>query len=143
MIADKALGSYDDPVALLNDMYKGKETLLPLYESIVALAGRLGEELTVYQCKTYTVLRRGRQFAVIKPTTKTRIDVGFALPGVSEQGRLLLAKNLGGGNRITHRMEVHTSKDINEELRRWLTEAFERDLPADSNSKKEVATLFR
>jgi hypothetical protein len=145
MISYKITGDYDDPEALLDAMYSGgKEALRPLYESLIKMAEKLGDDLTVYQCKTYTVLRRSRQFAVIKPTTKTRIDVGFALPGLGEQGRLELAKNLGGGDRITHKVSVESGSDIDNELFKWLKASYEMDPPAAAISHaKSRATLFK
>lgn len=142
MIADKFVGEYEDPDQMLQNLYKGKEALKELYDVIIERARELGEELTVYQCKTYTVLRRGRQFAVIKPATKNRIDVGFALPEVEVTGRLQVARNLGGGDRITHKIGIESTADIDHEFCHWLKAAFDRDLPANGPGRQH-ATLFK
>ena len=72
------------------------------------------------------MLRRKRQFAVMKPTTKTRVDLGLTLGDVKPVGRLESAGNVGGG-RITHLIKIESTKSIDAEVKRWLKEAYTRD----------------
>jgi hypothetical protein len=116
------------PEQLVAEMYAGpKAGLLPIYEAVLAIAAGLGAEVKATPCSTYVPLLRKRTFAVIKPTTRTRVDLGLALPGVEAQGRLGLAKNLGS-DRITHVIGLSGPQDVNAEVTRWLAAAYEADV---------------
>jgi hypothetical protein len=132
IIADKVAGqdryaAYDDPNALVDAMYAGpKASLRPIYEQLVKLARKLGKDVVLTPCKTYVGFRRKRQFAVVKPTTRTRVDLGFTLPDVKPEGRLEAAGKIGS-DRITHLIKLESIKEIDAEVKRWLQEAYERD----------------
>jgi len=79
--------------------------------------------VVITPCKTYVALRRKRQFAIVKPTTKTRVDLGFTLSDVKPQGRLEAAGKIGS-DRISHLIKIESLKDIDAEVKRWLTEAY-------------------
>lgn len=117
--------AYADEGALLDRMYAGeKAPLRPLYDELVKAARRLGKDVELTVCKTYVGLRRGRQFAMIKPTTKTRVDLGLALPDMKPGGRLLKAGSIGS-DRMTHRMEIGAKNEIDGEVKGWLRAAYE------------------
>ncbi len=66
---------------------------------------------------------RKRQFALIKPTTKTRIDLGLKLPGKELNQRL---ENSGPfGTMCTHRVQITQTDQIDDELFGWLKEAYD------------------
>jgi hypothetical protein len=69
-------------------------------------------------------LYRRRVFAEIKPATRTRIDVGFALGDIAATGRLLETDKK---NRISHRIPVNNLSDIDKEVKRWLKTAYDLD----------------
>jgi hypothetical protein len=116
--------TYADPDALLDTMYGGeKAPLRAIYDELAKAARKLGRDVELTVCKTYVGIRRGRQFGLIKPTTRTRVDLGLALPGVKPAGRLLNAGSIGS-DRITHRIEIACKKDIDGEVLRWLKAAF-------------------
>src|SRR5262249_24248498 len=63
----------------VEEQYSGaKEKLRPLYDELLILGRSIGE-VKVCPCKTIVPLYRNRVFAQIKPTTNSRIDLGFAL----------------------------------------------------------------
>jgi hypothetical protein len=68
--------------------------------------------------------------AQIKPTTKTRIDLGLSLgdPKLVRGGdkRLLATGGFEKKDRITHRIEVRSVEEIDEELVGWMRGAYER-----------------
>jgi hypothetical protein len=68
-------------------------------------------------------LRRSKQFAVVKASTKTRVDVGLKLKGVEPEGRLEPAGSRG--SMVTHKVSCETKADVNAELKRWLKLASE------------------
>jgi hypothetical protein len=65
---------------------------------------------------------RRSQFAVIQATTQTRIDLGLNLRGI-ECG-LTPAKNLGGGDAITHRIPIAAAADVTPAVREWFAKAY-------------------
>jgi hypothetical protein len=114
-----------DPHALVDAMYAGpKAALRPLYEALLHLALSMGEDATATPCSTYVPLLRKHTFALIKPTTRTRIDLGLALPDVQPNDRLKPAKGLGSA-RITHVVGVSTLDDLDDDLKGWLRKAYE------------------
>ncbi len=117
--------TYADEDALLDAMYAGeKAALRPLYNELVKAARKLGSDVDLTVCKTYVGIRHGRQFAIIKPTTRARVDLGLVLPGAKAGGRLLNAGSIGN-DRMTHRIEIATKKVIDAEVIRWLKAAFD------------------
>jgi Domain of unknown function (DUF5655)/Domain of unknown function (DUF4287) len=129
IIADKASGAclleaYNNPDALVEAMYAGpKATLRPINDELVKLAKMLGKDVVVIPCKTYVSLRRKKQFAIVKPTTRTRVDLGFTLSGVKPQGRLAAVRQ-AAGDRISHVIKIESPKEIDAEVKRWLAEAY-------------------
>lgn len=116
-----------DPEALVAAMFAGpKGALLPLYERVLDMGLALGEDVMAAPCSTYVPLMRKRQFVVMKPTTRTRLDVGFALPGMAPEGRLVEAKGLGS-DRITHRIGLESLDAVDAEVQRWLEAAYDLD----------------
>ena len=89
LIAQKCIGNLDvSDDDLVANQYKGKESLKPIPDAIIAYVNAYGGELDVSPKKTSVSLRRKTQFALIQPSTKTRIDLGLNLKGVAPEGRL-------------------------------------------------------
>ena len=72
-------------------------------------------------------LYREHVFAQIKPTTNTRIDLGLALGDTKSTGRLIDTGGFAKKDRITHRIEISTVKDIDAEVTRWLKRGYEEN----------------
>src|ERR1044072_7936672 len=110
-------------------MYSGgKAKLRPLYDALLKLGLKTGKEAKACPCQTIVPLYRNHVFAQIKPTTQTRIDFGLALGDTKKTPRRLI--DTGGfakKDRITHRFEITSLKDIDDEVKRWLKVANERD----------------
>jgi hypothetical protein len=104
--------------------YKGKEQLWPIYEQLTAVVRNLDSHIQFGIRKTYVSLQKGKQFGVIQPTTKTRLDVGLKLPGVEPTPRLQPAGSFGSGQ-VTHQVALTTPADIDAELTGWLRQAYE------------------
>jgi hypothetical protein len=77
--------------------------------------------------KTFVSLSRKRQFAVVKPATQTRLDLGLALGGAKAAGRLLEVRGRSSNDRITHRIPVSSRAGIDAELKQWLKRAYDLD----------------
>jgi hypothetical protein len=115
--------SEDDLVA---EQYTGKESLKPIYECILSTAAQLGDDVVITPKKTSVSLIRKRQFALIKPATKTRIDLGLKLKDVEVQGRL---ENSGPfGAMCTHRIQLKSIKEVDAEVIKWLSAAYDKSI---------------
>ena len=110
----------------VDDMYAGKEHLRPVFERLLEIGRALGEDVKVCPCKTMVPLYRGRVFAEIKPSTKTRIDLSLALTlDVPEQGKLKRnEQRIKKGDRLTHLISLEKFGDVTPEVKRWLKAAY-------------------
>src|SRR6202012_4520750 len=68
-------------VKYVDDMFAGgKAQLRPIFDLLMAEVRKLGADVRVCPCKTIVPFYRNHVFAQANPATKTRIDLGFALP---------------------------------------------------------------
>jgi hypothetical protein len=105
----------------------GKAKLRPLYDALLKLGLKTGKEAKACPCKTIVPLYRKHVFAQIKPTTQTRIDMGFALGDMKPTGRLIDTGGFAKKDRITHRIPISSKEDIDDEVKHWLRVAYDRD----------------
>lgn len=122
LIAQKCIGNLD--VAdddLVANQYKGKEALKPIHDAVIAYVEGFGSELEIAPKKTSVSLRRKKQFALIQPSTKTRIDLGINLKGVEPKGRLEAMTGM-----CTHKIKLSSTTEFDDEVKAWLTQAFDR-----------------
>ncbi|WP_299334221.1 DUF4287 domain-containing protein [uncultured Psychroserpens sp.] len=107
---------------LVTNQYKGKEQLFPIYEALLKEVKSFGNDITITPKKTSVSVIRKRQFVLIKPATKTRIDLGLKLPGKPTTDRL---GNSGPfGTMCTHRVQLTSEKEVDPELISWIKEAY-------------------
>ena len=104
----------------------GKSDLRPIYDRLAKEVSGLGKDVELDPRKTYVSLVRNRQFGLIQPSTKTRVDLGLALPGTRTTARLKAAGSFGS-DRITHKVGLTSLDDVDEELLAWLKAAYEKD----------------
>jgi len=105
----------------------GKAKLRPLYDALLKLGLNIGKEAKASPCQTIVPLYRNHVFAQIKPTTQTRIDLGFALGDMKPTGRLIDTGGFAKKDRITHRIPISSKDDIDDEVKHWLKVAYDRD----------------
>lgn len=116
--------SSEDEIVQLQ--YKGKEALLPIYNELIAYVKTLGKDVTISPKKESVSIIRKKQFILIKPATKTRIDLGFKLKNKPTTSRL---ENSGPfGTMCTHRVKLSAINDVNNELKNWIKEAYEKSV---------------
>src|SRR5262249_50247068 len=109
-------------------MFEGPKTgLRPIYDELLKLGLQIGPDAKACPCKTIVPLYRNHVFAQIKPTTQTRIDLGFGLRDTKPTGRLIDTGGFAKKDRITHRIPITSLADINDEVRRWLRTAYDMD----------------
>jgi len=105
----------------------GKAHLRPVYEALLKLGLKTGKEAKACPCSTIVPLYRNHVFAQIKPTTQTRIDMGFALGDMKPTGRLIDTGGFAKKDRITHRIPITSLADIDDDVKHWLKVAYDRD----------------
>ncbi|KGJ93519.1 DUF5655 domain-containing protein [Colwellia psychrerythraea] len=111
---------------LVVNQYKGKELLKPIYNLLISTIEQFGSDVVITPKKASVSLIRKKQFALIKPATKTRIDLGLKLKDIDVQGRL---ENSGPfGAMCTHRIQLHTIADIDAEVIEWLSMAYKKSV---------------
>jgi hypothetical protein len=137
-IAERSVGKgteTDDPDKYLEaaegyveEMFSGsKAGLRPIYDALLKLGLSVGKDAKACPCQTIVPLYRNHVFAQIKPTTRTRIDFGFALGDTKAKGRLIDTGGFAKKDRITHRIPIESLKDIDDEVKHWLKVAYDRD----------------
>jgi hypothetical protein len=102
----------------------GKAALRPIYERIIACARALGGDVMIEPRKTYVSLSRGKQFALVAPSTRTRVDLGLYLPGVDAAERLQPAGSFGSGQ-TSHKVALTAPEQVDDEVAGWLRSAYE------------------
>jgi hypothetical protein len=130
-------GEEDSPEAYLKtaDVYVegqyvgAKEKLKPIYYELLKLGKSMGADVKACPCKTMVPLYREHVFAQIKPTTNTRIDLGFALTHYNGKlpKRIIDTGGLAKKDRITHRIEIMAVDEIDAEVKKWLKTAYDLD----------------
>jgi predicted transport protein len=126
LVAHEHLGSaaaHTDDDDLVAAQYAGaKADLKPVYDALMTAVRALGGDVEVAPKKAYVSLRRSKQFALIQPSTKTRVDLGLNLKGVEPQDRLEAS---GSWNSMcTHRVRLESVKDVDAALKKWLKLAY-------------------
>ncbi len=104
-----------------------KQGLRPVYEDLLRVAFAQGPDVKACPCPTIVPLYRNHVFAQIKPATRTRIDLGFALGARKQEGRLIDTGGYARKDRITQRIPIESVEEIDAEVTRWLRIAYESD----------------
>jgi len=116
----------DSPEDLVSNQYSGKESLKPIYELLLSIVEKFGEDVVIAPKKGSVSLIRKNQFALIKPATKKRIDLGLKLKGIEVQGKL---EDSGPfGTMCTHRIQLKSISDVDNEVIGWLSKAYENSV---------------
>ena len=105
-------------------LYAGtKAGLRPLHDALLGQIRTLGA-FDIAPKKGYLSLRRRKQFAMVQPSTASRIDLGLILPPTTPAtGRLESAARFNP--LFTHRVRITAVTDLDDELRGWLATAYE------------------
>ncbi len=104
-----------------------KAGLRPIYDELLKLALSIGKDAKACPGKTIVPLYRNHVFAQLKPTTLTRLDLGFALGNMAVPERLIDTGGFAKKDRITHRIPISSLDEIDDEVRHWLKLAYDLD----------------
>lgn len=109
---------------LLATQYSGaKAGLRPIHDRLVEAATALGDGVEVVTQKTAVSLRGDTQFGVIRPASSKRVELGLNLGDTEPTGRLRSASGM-----CTHRVDIGSVRDIDDELLGWLELAYQRSI---------------
>mgnify|MGYP000521856879 CR=1 FL=1 len=111
---------------LIANQYEGKENLFLIYQKLVAEIGQFGNDITISPKKEAVSFIRKRQFALVKPATKSRIDFGLKIKDKPTSERLEFSGPFGA--MCTHRVRISEIEQIDIELLDWIKEAYEKAL---------------
>jgi len=120
--ANKSNAGFENDDDLVEQQYKGKEDLKKIYDYLMKEIKKFGDDVELSPKKAYVSLRRKKQFAIIQPSTKTRIDIGLNLKNIQPSGSLEAG---GSWNAMcTHRIKIEKKEDVTPQVIQWLTEAY-------------------
>jgi hypothetical protein len=110
---------------LVESQYAGpKADLRAIYEALIAAVEGLGKDVTLAPKKAYVSLRRSKQFALIQPSTRTRVDLGLNLPGAEPAGRLEASGSFNA--MVSHRVRLESPEEVDAEIAAWLQQAYDQ-----------------
>lgn len=127
LVAHKALAS-DAGSALDADLvtaqYAGSKVgLRPIYDRVIKAVRAFGDDVEIAPKKSYVSLRRRKQFGLIQPSTKTRVDIGISLRDQPPSGRLEASGSFN--SMVTHRVRIEDPASVDAELTGWLRTAYD------------------
>src|SRR5262245_1731023 len=112
-----------DSDSLVATQYSGaKAGLRPVYEAVLTAVQAFGKDVEISPKKAYVSLRRNKQFAIVQPSTASRVDIGLMLKGVEPKGRLEAAGSFNA--MVTHRVRLASAAEVDKELVGWLKQAY-------------------
>ena len=107
---------------LVAAQYSGaKADLKPIYDAVIAAAKKCGA-IEIAPKKSYVSLRRSKQFAIVQPSTKTRVDLGLNLKGEPAAGRLEASGSFN--SMVSHRVRLEKRSDVDKYVKAWLKKAW-------------------
>ncbi|MFN3237702.1 MAG: DUF5655 domain-containing protein [Pseudomonadales bacterium] len=107
---------------LIDAQYAKKPDLLPIYLRLAAEIQKFGKDVEVAPKKSSVSFRVKRQFALVQPSTKTRIDLGLKFNDMPHEDRLETSGPFG--TMCTHRVQITALEQIDKELLGWLKAAY-------------------
>ncbi len=126
LIVSKFRSSFEsDDIDFVGIQYSGRKSALrPIYDLLVDELSTFGADVEISPKKTYVSIRRRKQFAIIQPSTKTRVDLGLNITDAEVTGRLELSGSFNA--MVSHRIRLSTSDDIDSQLLKWLRLAYKQ-----------------
>jgi hypothetical protein len=115
--------SFEDEDLVALQYSKGKEHLKPIHDRLIELVSSFGDDVEIVPKKSSVSVRRKKQFALIQPSTKTRIDLGIKLRNTPVGERLEGSGPFG--TMCTHRVRLEDVRQVDDELEGWLRGAYE------------------
>jgi Family of unknown function (DUF5990)/Domain of unknown function (DUF5655) len=109
---------------LIAGQYRDRPRLRPVLDAVLAALPALGPVTVQARGTIVSLVTRRRTFAVVKATTKSRVDLGLRLDNTQPGGRLLPARDIGAA---TVRIPLTAPDEIDEEALGWLWRAYDEN----------------
>jgi hypothetical protein len=124
-----------DAEDLIARQYADRPHLRPVFDAVIAALPALPGPVTVQARGTLVSLVSPRRtFAVLKPTTRSRVDLGLRFDSRKQpEGRLLPARDIG---QATVRIALSTPGEVDDEVRNWLTMAYDENTAPSAGEPK-------
>jgi len=117
-----AQASEASPDQVLAEIYSGaRAPLRPIHDRLMAAIQKFGAFETVPK-KGYVSLRRKKQFAMIGPAGKGRVELGLNMKDIKPTSRLSL---LPPGGMCQYTVDLTDPADVDKELIGWIRRAFD------------------
>lgn len=116
-------GSTENKDELVDKQYAGKEALRPIYEQLKKAIEQFGTDVEFSPKNAYVSVKCKKQFAIIQPSTKTRLDLGLNIKNQDAVAPLELAGSFNA--MCTHRIKLENETDANATVINWLKKAYE------------------
>jgi len=113
----------DDADALIEGQYADRPQLRPILDAVLAILPELAPVTVRPRGTLVTLFTPRRAFAAVRPTTRSRVDLGLRLDGTGPGGRLLAGGNVGGGG-VTVRVALAGPDDVDDEVRELMRRAY-------------------
>jgi hypothetical protein len=104
-----------------------KDALRPIAEKVMQSVRALGGDASVEMRKTYASFNRRRQFGLVQPTSKTRVELGLALPEPPPASERLHPAGSLGSDRTNYKVALSSPEDFDDEVAALLRAAYEAD----------------
>ncbi len=116
-------GSAENQEDLIARQYQGKEHFKPVYDQLIREIEKFGSDVQIAPKIAYVSLRRKKQFAILRPATKTRFEIELNLKGREPGGKLeaIHSKNA----MCSHKINVSGTDDIDREVIGWMKAAYD------------------
>jgi predicted transport protein len=128
MVALKArkadAGSVKNTDDLVVAQFKGKEHLKVIYDVLLDAANALGNDVAIAPKKAYVSLRRKKQFATLRPASKTRFEIGLNIKEQESEGKL--EKIDKPNSMCSHQINISAEETPDNEVLNWLKVAYEQ-----------------
>ena len=109
----------------IDGQYTGpKAHLRPIYDRLAEVILALGDDIDVEGRSTYTPFVRGRQFAVVAPSTRTRVDLGLRFTDPPAGDRCQRTTSVG---QATHRVPLTSVDQVDGELEGLIRLAYDQN----------------
>lgn len=109
---------------LIDGQFADRPHLRPVLDAVLAALPGIGPVTVQARTTLVSLVTPRRTFAVVRATTKNRVDLGLRLDSTPPGGRLLAARDIGAA---TVRIALSAPDDLDEEALGWLRRAYQEN----------------
>ena len=118
VVQEKGLSTED----ILDEIYSGpKASLRSIHEKVMSAILQFGA-FEIAPKKGYVSLRRKRQFAMLGPSTNTRVELGINIKNLETDERLI---EQPAGSMCNYKVRLTVAEQVDETVVSWVRRAYE------------------